>query len=163
MTILKSNAIEEFIEMESYDTYSYVLASFAQYCVYGIHSLLLQMAVICHLYYWRNVPQFIPPFFFFKIVFIYSWETQRERQRHREREKQASCREPHAGLDPGTPGSRPEPKADAQPLSPPAVASPAFDGHLGYFQFVDIISNAAMDIFVCLLVGVPAYFWKTYS
>ena len=27
------------------------------------------------------------------------------------------------GLDPGTPGSRPEPKADAQPLSPPGVPS----------------------------------------
>ena len=40
-----------------------------------------------------------------------------ERQRHRQREKQAYCREPDAGLDPRTPGSRPEPKADAQPLS----------------------------------------------
>ena len=27
------------------------------------------------------------------------------------------CGEPDAGLDPGTPGSRPGPKADAQPLS----------------------------------------------
>ena len=27
-------------------------------------------------------------------------------------EKQAPCREPNAGLDPRTPGSRPEPKAD---------------------------------------------------
>ena len=35
----------------------------------------------------------------------------------REAEKQAPCREPHVGLDPGTPGSRPEPKGDAQPLS----------------------------------------------
>ena len=32
-------------------------------------------------------------------------------------EKQAPCREPDGRLDPGTPGSRPEPKADAQPLS----------------------------------------------
>ena len=39
---------------------------------------------------------------------------ERERQRHRQREeKQAPCREPDAGLGPGTPGSRPEPKADA--------------------------------------------------
>ena len=36
---------------------------------------------------------------------------------HREREKQAPCREPNVGLDPGTPGSHPELKADAQPLS----------------------------------------------
>ena len=32
-------------------------------------------------------------------------------------EKQASCRDPNAGLDPRTAESRPEPKADAQPLS----------------------------------------------
>ena len=55
--------------------------------------------------------------FFFKVLFIYSWETQRERQRHRQREKQAPYEEPDAGLDSGTPGSCPEPKADVQPLS----------------------------------------------
>ena len=45
----------------------------------------------------------------------------RERQRHRQREKQAPYGEPNAGPDPRTPGSRPEPKADAQPLSHPSV------------------------------------------
>ena len=48
-------------------------------------------------------------------------ETHRERQRHRWREKQAPLREPDVGLDPRTPGSLPEPKADAQPLSHPGV------------------------------------------
>ena len=50
-------------------------------------------------------------------------DTQRERgkQRYRQRKKQAPCREPDVGLDPGTPGSRPGPKADAQPLSHPGV------------------------------------------
>ena len=48
-------------------------------------------------------------------------DTERERQRHRQREKQAPCRDPDAGLDPGTPGSCPEPKADAQPLSHPGA------------------------------------------
>ena len=43
------------------------------------------------------------------------------RQRQRQREKQAPCREPDVGLDPRTPGSLPEPKADAQPLSHPGV------------------------------------------
>ncbi|XP_048961208.1 uncharacterized protein LOC125754232 [Canis lupus dingo] len=38
-------------------------------------------------------------------------ERKRERQRHRQRKKQAPCREPNAGLDPGTPGSCPGPKA----------------------------------------------------
>ena len=42
-----------------------------------------------------------------------------ERQRHRQ--KQAPCGEPNVGLDPVTPGSRPGPKADAQPLSHPGV------------------------------------------
>ena len=41
----------------------------------------------------------------------------RERQRHRQRERQAACREPDERFD--TPGSRPEPKADAQLLSHP--------------------------------------------
>ena len=48
-------------------------------------------------------------------------EKVRERQRHRQREKQAPCREPDAGLDPGTPGSHPGLKADAQPLSHPGA------------------------------------------
>ena len=42
-------------------------------------------------------------------------------QRHRQREKQAPCREPDAGLDPGTPGSRPGPKASTKPLSHPGI------------------------------------------
>ena len=65
--------------------------------------------------------------FFKKNIFlIYSREMQRERQRHRQREKQASCRKPDRGLDPGTPGSRHEPKADAKPLSHPGVPKSAF-------------------------------------
>ena len=46
--------------------------------------------------------------------------TQREAETQTE-EKQAPCGEPDAGLDPRTMGSRPEPKADAQPLSHPGV------------------------------------------
>ena len=42
-------------------------------------------------------------------------------QRHRQREKQAPCREPDVGLDPGTPGSHPRPKAGAKPLSHPGI------------------------------------------
>ena len=40
-------------------------------------------------------------------------ERERQRHRHRQREKQDPHREPDAGLDPGTPGSCPEPKTDA--------------------------------------------------
>ena len=44
-------------------------------------------------------------------------ETWREGQRHRKREeKQALCKEPDVRLNPRTPGSRPEPNTDAQPL-----------------------------------------------
>ena len=50
-------------------------------------------------------------FFFLKTLFIH------ETERHRQREKQAPCRELDAVLDLGTLGSRPGPKADAQPLS----------------------------------------------
>ena len=45
----------------------------------------------------------------------------KERQRHRRREKQAPRREPDVGLHTGTPGSCPEPKADAQLLSHPGI------------------------------------------
>ena len=48
-------------------------------------------------------------------------QRQRQRQRHRQREKPAPCREPDVGLDPGTPGSHPGPKAGAQLLSHPGV------------------------------------------
>ena len=48
-------------------------------------------------------------------------ERERERQRHRQREKQAPRREPDVGLDPRTPESHPEPKADAQLLCHPGV------------------------------------------
>ena len=53
--------------------------------------------------------------FFFPKDFIYLFmrDMHREWQRHRQREKQAPCREPDVGLDPGTPGSCVELKADA--------------------------------------------------
>ena len=58
---------------------------------------------------------------FFKDFYLYIHERHRDRQRHRQRGKQAPCREPDAGFNPRTPGSHPEPKADAQPLSHPGV------------------------------------------
>ena len=48
-------------------------------------------------------------------------DTHREKQKHRQREKQSVCREPDVGLDSRTPGSPPEPKADAQSLSYPGT------------------------------------------
>ena len=48
------------------------------------------------------------------------------RDTEREAEMQAPQGEPDAGLDPRTPGSRPEAKADAQSLSHPGVPSTSF-------------------------------------
>ena len=47
-------------------------------------------------------------------------DTEREAGTQAEGEA-GSPQEPDAGLDPRTPGSHPEPKADAQPLSLPGV------------------------------------------
>ena len=55
--------------------------------------------------------------------------TERERGREAETQaegEQAPCREPDVGLDPGTPGLRPGPKTDAQPLSHPGVPTQSF-------------------------------------
>ena len=71
---------------------------------------------------------------------------ERERQRHRLREKQASCREPHVGLNPGTPGSGPGPKAGAELLSHQAFQFPfilndhgqpvvILNDHIGYLHY----------------------------
>ena len=70
----------------------------------------------------EGLPWLVSFFFvFLKIIYLFIHErhTQREGQRPRQREKQAPHREPDVGLDPRTPGSRPELKADAQPLSHP--------------------------------------------
>ena len=59
-------------------------------------------------------------FFFFKILFIYSWDTEREAETQAEGEAGflggARCRTRSR-----TPGSWPEQKADAQPLSHPDI------------------------------------------
>ena len=55
----------------------------------------------------------------------------RERQRHRQREKRAPHREPDVGLDPRTPGSYPELKADTQPLSHQAPQNRVFNLTVG--------------------------------
>ena len=57
-------------------------------------------------------------------------DTEGGRQRHRQREKQAPCGDPDAGLDPGTPGSRPGPKAEAHPLGHPGSRALLFSINL---------------------------------
>ena len=62
-------------------------------------------------------------FYFFKILFIHERHTERGRDIGRGR-----SRLPDAGLDARTPGSWPEPKADAPPLSHPGVPHSALTG-----------------------------------
>ena len=56
-------------------------------------------------------------------------DTERERQIHRQREKQAPCKEPNVGLDLGTPGFYPGPKAGATPLSYPGISGGDFKAY----------------------------------
>ena len=66
-------------------------------------------------------------FFFNFYLFIYDSHREREREREREPEIQAEGeagsmhREPDVGFDPGSPGSRPGPKAGAKLLRHPGI------------------------------------------
>ena len=68
--------------------------------------------------------------FLFSRFYLFMRDTERERQRHRWKEKQAPYREPDAGLNPGTQGSWPELKTDAQLLS-----------HTGALPFLNLFSK----------------------
>ena len=58
---------------------------------------------------------------FKRFLFIYSWETQREAETQAEGEAGSMHREPDVGFDPGSPGSRPGPKAGTKPLCDPGI------------------------------------------
>ena len=74
-------------------------------------------------------------------------DTEKERQRHRQRKKQAPCREPDAGLNPRTPGSHPELKANAQLLSHPGISY--------FLSFIFLPMEVPSRSFACML--------RTYS
>ena len=61
--------------------------------------------------------------FFFNIFSLFIYDSHREREREREAEGEAGSmhREPDVGFDPGSPGSRPGPKAGAKPLRHPGI------------------------------------------
>ena len=60
---------------------------------------------------------------FLKFLFIYDSHTQREKEAETQAEGEAGSmhREPNVGFDPGSPGSRPGPKAGANPLRHPGI------------------------------------------
>ncbi|XP_048961094.1 OX-2 membrane glycoprotein isoform X5 [Canis lupus dingo] len=74
----------------------------------SIVSLVILLVLISILLYWKRRRNQDRDFIY---LFMRNTERGRERQRHRQREKQAPCREPHVGLDPGSPGSHPGLKA----------------------------------------------------
>ena len=73
--------------------------------------------LILFFFNWDNLIYSFLKFFFFFNLFI----QERHKERERQREKQAPCREPYVGLDPGSPGSHPGPKAGTKPLSHPGI------------------------------------------
>ena len=60
---------------------------------------------------------------FFKNFYLFMIVTQRERQAETQAEGEAGSmhREPDVGFNPGSPGSRPGPKAGAKPLRHPGI------------------------------------------
>ena len=63
---------------------------------------------------------FLSFYFFLKIALIHERHTERGRDTGQERSSLPKG-SPNVGLDPGTPGSRPEPKAEVQLLSLPGI------------------------------------------
>ena len=59
--------------------------------------------------------------FFFNFLFFYDSHAEREAETQAEGEAGSMHREPDVGLDPGSPGSRPGPKAGTKPLRYPGI------------------------------------------
>ena len=67
-------------------------------------------------------------YIFFKKLFMIVTERERERGAETQAEGEAGSmhREPDVGFDPGSPGSRPGPKAGAKPLRHPGIPNIPF-------------------------------------
>ena len=61
--------------------------------------------------------------YFFNFFYLFMIVTEREREAETQAEREAGSmhREPDVGIDPGSPGSRPGPKAGAKPLCHPGI------------------------------------------
>ena len=79
-------------------------------------------------------------FFFLRFyLFIHDSHTERDREAETQAEGEAGSmqREPDMGFDPGSPGSRPEPKAGAKPLRHPGIPTYCFSiAHLFIHVFI---------------------------
>ena len=100
-------------------------------------SLCLCLCSLCVSHEWIKKKKKKKSFFFLRLfIYLFMRDTHTERQRHRQREKQAPWREPDVGLDPGTPGSCPGPKAGTNLLSHPGIPI-----HLNLIWFVSIAGH----------------------
>ena len=86
--------------------------------------------------------------------------TERERERERERENEAETqaegeagsihREPDVGFDPGSPGSRPGPKAGTKPLRHPGIPlSKFFTGNAPALAGIRVECSRVPSLWVC--------------
>ena len=78
-------------------------------------------------------------FLFFKdFLYLFMRETQREREAQTQAEGEAgSTQKPDVGLDPGSPGSHPGPKAVTKPLSHPG--GPAYNFKKSTFAVLQVL------------------------
>ena len=69
-------------------------------------------------------------YFFFNFFYLFMIVTEREREAETQAEGEAGSmhREPDVGFDPGSPGSRPGPKAGAKPLRHPGIPTLYLNG-----------------------------------
>ena len=78
------------------------------------------------MYYQQNLSKhYILSFKFFLIFYLFIYDSHRERDAETQAEGEAGSmhREPDVGFDPGSPGSRPGPKAGSKPLRHPGILS----------------------------------------
>ena len=85
--------------------------------------------------------------------------TEREREAETQAEGEAGSmhREPDVGFDPGSPGSRPGPKAGAKPLCHPGIPSYSiFNVGLTRFQFFYFYSKGFFSFLLCSFSSLAA-------
>ena len=121
---LHSELCEVWLERTLTELFSYCFESIFLLLVLEFHFFKNCSDKVEHAYFTNRQLCLILFYYFFKkrfYLFIHERHTERKAEIQAERKKQAPCREPHAGLDPGIPGSCPGPKAGAKPLSHPGI------------------------------------------
>ena len=96
---------------------------------------------------------------FKKFLFIYDSHREREREAETQAEGEAGSmhREPAVGFDPGSPGSRPGPKAGAKALRHPGI--PEFYSFLTarYYSTCGLSIHRWMDVWLASALGLYEY------